>query len=140
MQPCDHIGCPKWIAYGSYCADHEPTPVVKATVKPKGTLHPIREDRQGIPAIDATEVRVTLRPRVSPIKPWSHVRGGTKALSDCVVTRADGSQYTIPANRRNRQTADAKPRHVAIDPHEATRVKLLAIAATANRNHDYNAQ
>ena len=46
MQPCDHIGCPKWIAYGSYCADHEPTPVVKATVKPKGTLHPIREDRR----------------------------------------------------------------------------------------------
>lgn len=141
MQPCEHIDCSRWVAYGTHCAKHEPKPEpAKAKAKASKTLLPTVEDRRGVPAIDATEVRYSQRPRVSPIKPWSHVRGGTKALSDCTVTRADGSSYVIPANRRNRQTHDSKPKYVAIDPHEATRVKLLSIAAAANRNHDYNEQ
>ena len=109
MQPCETVGCGKWVAYGQYCAKHEPTPTPTKQAKPKGFVHANREHRAGIPAIDATEVRVTLRPRVTQIKPWSHVRGGTTALSDCVVTRADGTQYTIPKNKRKRAESEHKP-------------------------------
>lgn len=140
MQPCEHIDCSRWIAYGTHCAKHEPTPEpAKAKAKASKTLLPTVEDRRGVPAIDATEVRYSQRPRVSPIKPWSHVRGGTKALSDCTVTRADGTTFTIPANKRTRNVADHKPTRVEIDPHEVTRRRLLSIASVANR-HDYTEQ
>ena len=79
--------------------------------KPAKYTHPNREHRAGVPAIDATEVRVTLRKPVGRVKPWTHLRGGTLALSDCTVTRADGTTYTIPANaRKQRDPAPSKPR------------------------------
>jgi len=140
MQPCATVGCGRWIAYGEYCAKHAPTPTpASKPAKPQGFKHPTREDRAGLPAIDATEVRVTQRPRVSRVKPWSHVRGGTLALSDCTVTKPDGTRYTIPKNRRNRDVAEHRPVRREIDAHEATRVKLLGIAAQANK-HDYTEQ
>lgn len=139
MQPCEHIGCGRWVAYGTHCSKHAPIPEPPKATKPRGFIHPNREDRAGLPAVDATEVRVTPRPKASPVKPWSHVRGGTIALSDCIVTRADGTQYTIPKNRRNRQASEHKPASRAIDAHEAERVKLLGIASRVNQ-HDYTEQ
>jgi hypothetical protein len=139
MQPCEHTTCGKWIAYGNYCHKHTPKAKAKAAPKRKGFVHPTVEDRSGIPAIDATEIRVTQRPRVSPIKPWSHVRGGTIALGDTTVTRTDGTTYTIPANKRNRKSGESKPTSRAADTVADTRNRLLTLAGTANR-HDFNEQ
>lgn len=114
MQPCAHIECSTWVAYGEYCAKHEPTPTVETKAKQRsGYKHANKELVRAIPAVDATEVRVTPRPRVSPVKPWSIVRGGTVGLTDCVVTRADGSQYIIPKNKRKRATSDEPRRTVS---------------------------
>jgi hypothetical protein len=137
MQPCEHPTCGKWIAYGSYCASHSAPTKPKPQSKRKPTLHPTTEDRAGVPAIDATEVRHTLRPRVSTPKPWTHVRGGTIALSDCIVTRPDGSTYTIPKNRRKYGERTTKPKQTTIDTREATRQRLLTIADKAN-HYDFN--
>lgn len=139
MQPCATVGCGKWIAYGEYCAKHEPTPTIVAKAKPKREYkHANKELVRSIPAVDATEVRVTQRPRVSPIKPWSHVRGGTTALSDCVVTRADGTQYVIPKNRRQRATND-QPKHREYTQAELAQQRIAAIVA-GHTDHDYTQQ
>jgi hypothetical protein len=140
MQPCAITGCGKWVAYGTHCAKHEPTPEpAKAKVKTQSYKHPNREHRAGVPAIDATEVRVTLRPVVGRVKPWTQLRGGTKALSDCLVTRADGTQYRIPANKRNRESHDSKPIKREYTQAELNRMRQQSLAQTKDR-HDYNEQ
>lgn len=137
MQPCATVGCGKWVAYGTHCAKHESAPEpAKAKAKESRYKHANAELVRSIPAVDATEVRVTPRPRVTTPKPWTHVRGGTKGLSDVLVTKPDGTQYTIPLNRRKRESHDVKQRESKVDHRVST---LMQLATTKDR-HDYNAQ
>jgi hypothetical protein len=140
MQPCSNPTCTRWVTFGEYCSKHEPASTLAARVKPanrgRGFIHANREHRAGLPAIDATDIRVTLRPIVGRVKPWSTLRGGTKALSDCIVTKADGSTYTIPANRRKRETHDVKQQTSKVDH---TPNKLMQLATTKD-HHDYTQQ
>jgi hypothetical protein len=112
MQSCEVIECTNWTRYGTKCHKHTTDSELVAAFarKPLG-YSPDRLRGIGV-VTPPRDVRYSERPNVSRVKPWSHVRGGTIALSECIVTKPDGTRHIFgEAPIRGKDTA-ATIRHL----------------------------
>ena len=102
MHTCEEPTCTNWVRFGPRCHKHTTDDELVATFARKPEDKRYNQDRLlGIGVVTPPrEVRYTERPYVGRVKPWSHVRGGTLALSDCIVTKPDGTTEVWSRDKR----------------------------------------
>lgn len=124
MHSCAEPSCTNWIAFGQKCHKHTTDDELVATFARKPREAEYNEERlHGIGVVRTKEVRVTRRPNVGRVHPWTKVRGGTIALSECIVIRPDGTRGVFGQTPKVDTTTD--------------NAKLRSIARTKD-HHDYN--
>ena len=127
MKPCSVAECTRWISAGDKCWEHTTDDELVATFARKPVDNRYNEDRLiGIGVVRALETRVTPRPNVGRVKPWTQLRGGTIPLSDTIVTKPDGTKEVWARGKR-------KPATEALTATE--RIRRLQQIATP-KDHD----
>lgn len=128
MHSCEVPECTNWIRYGTKCHVHTTDDELVATFARKPVDKRYNQDRLlGIGVVTPPrEVRYTERPYVGRVKPWTKVRGGTIALSECISIKPDGTRTVFGKG----STTKASPAD--------TRRKLMEIATTKDNDTHVN--
>lgn len=114
MHPCETPECTRWVKFGPRCWEHTTDDELVATFARKPVDKRYNQDRLlGIGVVTPPrEVRYTERPYVGRVKPWTKVRGGTIALSDCIVINADGTRHKFGEAPAAKRTTTDTIRHL----------------------------
>lgn len=81
---------------------------------------------RAIPAVDGTRVLVNRTDRNM------RTRSTVRALTDCKVTRADGSTYIIPKNTRKSTTRKRTPREITMKHIQTYHERVAQLGAIGN--------